>query len=70
MTRRNLTVVPDPPAAVTLTDLSKDELADWLRRMTDASRGLCDAVDSYLGPEHPAPRPQLTIIPGGLEVER
>jgi hypothetical protein len=62
--RRRLTVVPDPAPAATVEDLDAGQLAYWLRRMTDTSRDLCDAIDRYMGPEHPAPRPKLTVIRG------
>lgn len=63
--KRRLTVVPDLAPAATVEDLSPDEAARWLRRMVDVSRDLCDAIDRYMGAEHPAQRPQLTVIPGG-----
>lgn len=65
VSRRKLTVVPPAVAAASLDDLSKDDAVGWLRRMMDVSRDLCDAVDGLLGPDHPAPRPRLTVIPGG-----
>jgi diadenosine tetraphosphate (Ap4A) HIT family hydrolase len=65
-----LTVVPDLPPAAELEELSPDELARWLRRMMGISRELCDAIDAVMGPPRPARRPELTVIPGGAEVEQ
>jgi len=63
---RWLSVVPPARPAAVLEDMGEAEATDWLRRMMGVSRDLCDAIDSYLGPEHPVPRPRLTVLPGGL----
>ena len=68
--RKRLTVVPPAPACAELEDMGEAEAAGWLRRMMGVSRELCDAIDSYLGPEHPAPRPRLTVLRGGRDGAR
>jgi hypothetical protein len=63
--RKRLTVVPPAPPARQLEDMDNAEAADWLRKISAVSRDLCNAVDRYLGPERPAPRPRLTVLRGG-----
>lgn len=65
-----LKAVPPVPARVALEDLSRDEAVDWLRKMMNVAMELCDAIDTHLGPEHPAQRPQLQVIPGGKAVRK
>lgn len=60
MTR--LTVAPEPDPAAEAEELASEE---WLRRMVDVSRQLCDAIDTVL-PSRPA-RPRLTVIDGGKQ---